>query len=431
MATTTSIAAIAASSQRRIDAYSYWTLFLLLSVLFTPTIRLPGDIPLRLDELFIVGTGGAMLARAILRLRFAKADWLVWVPLLMAASMLLSAILASVHGVLPVGPKEYLDLVRPMSFLVVYLAVRGCDPDEVFASIRKSFRFGTVGLALCALWQFLLLSPSSDSPIASFFLLYTDLTPEHARSFFGLRPFATFQTPTDLGYVMTIFLLAEVVLIPLRTWKYILLSLAGLILSNTRTFLFAAPLLVVLYAAIYAKSRVARIRLLMLGAAGLLLGALLLLYVAPIVNSTFATNTIRTATSLTSGDYSQDESIAIRLQKLALVVYTWHHAPIFGVGSREMLGSAADSEYVYTFNRYGLIGILSLLSLYLAGLRNIRILKKRNLRIYTFVVLVLAVTFLYGFTQGAIINVRIGIVPMIVLGYASGLANRERLAART
>ena len=411
--------------------YSRWTLLLLLSVWFTPTLRLPGDIPLRLDQLMIAGLGGLMLARSILRLRLGKTDTVAWIPVAMAASMFLSAIFATIDGQLPVGPKEYLDLVRPMAFLIVYLAVRDSDPTAMLSSLRTAFRAGTVGLAICALVQFLLLSPASGGPLTSFFLLYTDLAPEHARSFFGLRPFATFQTPTDLGYVMTVFVLAELILFKRHNWGYVVLASVGLLLSNTRTFLFAGPMLLLLYTVIYAKSMAARIRLLILGAGGLLVGTALLLYVAPMVNATFATNTIRTTTSLASGDYSQDESIAIRLQKLALIAYTWRQAPFFGVGSREMLGAAADSEYVYTFNRYGLIGIFELLGLYVAGLWVIRVLKKRWLPVYTFVVLMFFVTFLYGFTQGAIINMRVGIVPIAILGYASGLATRERAVTRS
>jgi O-Antigen ligase len=429
MATTASNVAPLAVPPRRTRDYSQWTLLLLLSVWFTPTLKMPGNIPLRLDELMVASVGGLMLARFILRLRLRKIDSVSWVPVTMAVSMLLSAIFATVAGQLPIGPKEYLDLARPISFLIVYLAVRASDPNAMLSSIRTTFRGGIVGLAICALVQFLLLSPSSSGPLASFFLLYTDLASEQARSFFGLRPFATFQTPTDLGYVMTVFLLAELILFSWRKWGYVLLALVGLLLSNTRTFLFAAPVLLLLYAVIYAKNMVARIRLLILGTGGILVGAALLLYVAPMVNATFATNTIRTTTSLASGDYSQDESIAIRLQKLALITYTWQHAPFFGVGSREMLGVAADSEYVYTFNRYGLIGILELMTLYVAGLWVIRILKRRWLSVYTFAVLMLAATFFYGFTQGALINVRVGIVPMVVLGYASGLAKRERAEA--
>jgi hypothetical protein len=377
----------------------------------------------------IAGAGGLMLGRFILRLRMRKTDSVSWVPVAMAVSMLLSAILATVTGQLPVGPKEYLDIVRPISFLIIYLVVRAADPNAVLSSIRTAFRGGIVGLVICALVQFLLLRPSSSGPLASFFLLYTDMPPELVRSFFGLRPFATFQTPTDLGYVMMVLLLAELTLFSSRKWGYVLLALVGLLLSNTRTLLFTAPVLLLLYAVVSTKYIVVRIRLLMLGAGGILVGAGLLLYIAPMVNPAFATNTVVSATSLASGDYSQDDSIAIRLQKLALIGYTWQHAPFFGVGSREMLGVAADSEYVYTFNRYGLIGILELMTLYVAGLRVIRILKRRWLSVYTFSVLMLATTFFYGFTQGAMINVRIGIVPMVVLGYASGLAKRERAEA--
>jgi len=429
MATATNIVVSSEVPLRHTREYSLWTLLLLLFVWFTPTLRLPGDIPLRLDELLIVGAGGLMLARLILRLRFSKSDSIFWVPLAMAASMLLSAILGTLKGALTVGVKEYLDLIRPISFLVIYLAVRARSPDRVFASIRIAFRTGTVVLSICALMQFLLLSPSSEGPLARFFLLYTDLAPEHARAFFGLRPFATFQTPTDFGYIMTVFLVAELTLFPLHKWRYVLLALIGLVLSNTRTFLFSAPVLVLLYALLYAKNTKARIRLLGIGLVGVFVGMAILLYVAPIVNASFATNTIRTARSLTSDDFSQDESLAIRLQKLALVVYTWQHAPFFGVGSREMLGAAADSEYVYTFNRYGLFGMIELMSLYIAGLSVIRVLRKRWQHVYAFAILMLAVTFLYGFTQGALINVRVGIMPMVVLGFVSSLARRERAQA--
>lgn len=419
------------AAPRGAHTYSIWILLLLLSVWFTPTLRLPGDIPLRFDDLLIFGMGGLLLGRFILTFHYRKPDSIWWIPIVMAASMLLSAVLATMKGDFPIGAKEYLDLIRPISFLIIYVAVRVRDPHAVLSSIRTTFRAGTVVLTIFALIQFLLLTPSSGGILANFFLLYTSLTPEHARSFFGLRPFATFQTPTDLGYIMMVFLLAEAVLYPQRKRIYLLLALIGLVLSNTRTFLFATPILVLLYAMIYAKTTAARVKLIVLGSTCILLGMVFLLYVAPLVNSTFATNTIRTATSLSSGNYSQDESIAIRLQKLALVIYTWQHAPLFGVASRQMLGEAADSEYVYTFHRYGLFGIVELMGLYVAALKVIGILKIHWLPVYTFTVLMLFTTFLYGFTQGALIDVRVGIIPMVLLGYASAIAKDERLKVGT
>lgn len=409
-------------------AYSVWLLAVLLSIWFTPTLRLPGNIPIRLDDILIFGAGAVMFARMLFRLRLRRPDNICMVLFALAGSMLLSAVVAGQRGDLPVGVKEYLDLIRPIEFLITYLAVRGCDPKQTFESIRTGFRIGIVGLAFCALVQFLFMSPGSSGLLATIFLQFTTLSPEHARSFFGLRPFATFQTPTDLGYVMTIFLLAELTLYRGRKWRYIVLALIGLVLSNTRTFIFAAPLLLLIYAVINGQSNKARIKLIALGIGTVLAGGVLLFYVAPLVNADFSVNTVRTATDIANGDYGQDESIAIRLRKLDLIVYTWDHAPVLGVASREMLGAAADSEYVYTFNRYGLLGIGGLIALYVASLKMIKSFKKYRRHVYTFTFLMLVTTFIYGFTQGALINVRIGIIPLALIGFASSLAlnaNRE------
>lgn len=411
----------AEASDRSKKDYSLWLLILFLLVWFTPTVRLPGDVPIRLDDILIFGTGALMLAKSLFRLRVQYLDKISWVLIALGAEMVISAFVASQTGSLPVGPKEFLDVTRPIEFLIVYLTVRNSDPEDTLGSIRRGFQIGIIGLVFFALVQFLFMNPSSGGFLAEFFLSFTSLSPEHARGFWGLRPFATFQTPTDFGYVMAVALVVEATLCKRNRWLYAFVAFVGLILSNTRTFLFAAPLLVLVYAVINSNSYKKQIKLVVAGIGIMIGGLIFLYYVAPLVNANFAVNTTRTATDLATGDYSQDGSISIRLQKLELIAYTWNYAPILGVASRKMLGAAADSEYVYTFNRYGLLGILGLIAWYINSWWTVRPLRRDHRNIYTFAVVMLLTTFFYGFTQGALINVRVGIVPIALIGFASSI----------
>jgi hypothetical protein len=220
-----------------------WLWLTLLAVLFTPTVRLPGGIPLRIDDLIIAGVGSMMLGRSLLRMRVSKLDGVSTVLLAMAATMPLSAIVASQWTTLPIGLKEYLDLIRPLKFIILYAAILKSDFAPAVEAIRRSFRVGIVILLACALIRFFLLTPDSSGLLVHFFLLFPDLDPNQVRSYFGGRSFATFQTPTDLGYVMTVFLVAAMSMGGRGRWGNRIACLLGLVLSGTRTFLFVLPLI--------------------------------------------------------------------------------------------------------------------------------------------------------------------------------------------
>jgi hypothetical protein len=406
-----------------------WLWLVLSAVFFTPTIRLPGDIPLRIDDLIVAGIGAMMLARAILRMRVGRFDGVTLALSLMAVTMPLSAFLASQYTTLPIGAKEYLDLIRPVKFVVLYLALRSSDFESGMETLRRTFRAAIAILLGCALIQFFLLNPGSGGPIVSIFLSFTSLNPDQARSYFGIRPFATFQTPTDLGYVMTVFLVGAMSMGNKRRWGSRIACLIGLVLSGTRTFLFALPVIFFIFSALREGKKSAKFKAIIWSGFGIALAAMMILVAFPYVNPSFATNITRTTNALTTADYSEDDSIAVRLQKLELVVYTWNHARYFGVASRSMLGPAADSEYVFTFNRYGLVGMACLLGIYLAALSRIRALRKLDPRVYQFTVLVLFATFIYGFTQGALIDTRVGVLPIAVVGIAVSKVREARRAS--
>lgn len=396
-----------------------WLWCILIAVFFTPPIRLPGDIPLRVDDLLVAFLGFLMIARSFLRFRIPAPDGISVALLAMACSMPVSAYFASQTINLPIGPKEYLDLIRPLKFLFLYLAIRDAKADTCLKPLQSAFAVAVWVLTLSALVQFLLLTPESGGILPNFFLLFTDLQPDHARSFFGLRPFATFHTPTDLGYVSTI-LLAETLSMPREhKWWTRSACVITLTLSNTRTFLFALPLFFALCALISDDGIARKIYRLLSGFIALGVVAVLIFVMGPIVNPGFSANIVRTGNAIVTGDYAEDDSLATRLHKLDLVVYTWNNARYFGVASREMLGDAADSEYVFTFHRYGIVGMSVLMAIYVAALLKIRRLRHDERELYLFVLLVLCATFLYGFTQGALINTRTGVIPVAVLGIAA------------
>jgi len=404
-----------------------WLFWVLMAVFFTPPMRLPGEIPFRIDDLFVAVAGGLMLARWILRFRAPKLDWVSASLLLMAISMPLSAFFAQQSSSLPVGIKEYLDLIRPLKFLFLYLALMRSDALSCLQSLKSAFRYAVPALTFFALIQFIFLNPASNGVVARFFLFFTELKPEHARSFFGLRPFATFHTPTDLGYVMTLLLAASLSIPGEHKWSTRTACVVGLTLSNTRTFLFALPLVFGICAILNADTFWKKMTRLFWSFSGVAFVGVLIFYIAPLVNPNFSRNIARSGNALVTGDFAEDDSIAVRLHKLELVVYTWDHAKYFGVASRELLGPAADSEYVFTFHRYGLIGIMVLLGIYVGCLVNTHRLLSYQRDLYLFTILVLFTTFIYGFTQGALINTRTGVIPIAVIAIASKRAREAGL----
>lgn len=401
-----------------------WFKWALLCVFFAPPIRLPGEIPLRIDDLLIAGVGSLMVVRWLFRLHLPRPTWVSVCLVLMIVTMPLSAFFANRVGTLPIGPKEYLDFIRPAKFLFLFLALQESDGYRALQTLRWSLRFALPILVACALIQFFL-TPDSGGMLARGFLFFTELPPEQAQSYYGVRPFATFHTPTDLGFVATI-LLAESLTMPARhRWWSGAGCVVCLTLSNTRTFLFALPLLFALATLMSEINTFKKlIRICWSFVAIGMIGALIFV-VGPAVNPSFSANITRTTNAIATGDYASDDSIAVRLHKLELVEYTWANAPFFGVGSRELLGPAADSEYVFTFHRYGLLGISLTLILYIAGIKYIRRLLHGHRQMSQFTALVLFTTFIYGFTQGALINTRTGILPIATIGIAAAISRKK------
>ena len=427
-----SIAAVPAHSEQRTSwrKQLFWCELLCILVILVPNLRLPGGIPFRLDDALVFTTAAFFVIRAVILWQLPQIDSIVVALLFTAIGVAVVTVLApSVPG-LSVGAKEYLDVLRPVKLLSVYVIVRSFRimPEQLVQNIRWS----VTALLLFASAQLLLLSPSSDGPFAHFSLLFSDLKEEHIRSFFGLRPFATFHTPTDLGYVATIFLAAGYSLknLPARR-RLMICSTVLLLLSGTRTFLLVLPAFFIARA-FAASSLRQRFKLLAATVAALAGLTALMFVVIPKINPAFAANTSRTVEAIVSGDFEADESIYDRLQNLALVTYTWEHSKVFGVVSREKLTVAADSEYILVFHRYGLVGLAEEVAFYLAAILILRRMQSHAPDVAMWGKLVLCATALYGVTQGALINTRIGVLPILILAVRpltnmnAPLATRDR-----
>jgi len=406
--------------------WDWWLACVLLAVFFTPTLRLPGEIPLRPEDVLIFGAALIAFLRALYTLRIPKTSgpWLYLT--LVPASVLLCTLVAAMKGTFPIGLKEYLDILRPIKFLIVFLMVAHIPPQTSQRTFIRVLNGSMIALALIALYQLIFIRVDSNGMVTKFFLLYTELQEEHARTMLALRPYATFNTPTDLGYVSTIGIFVGLVLVPRAKRKWIVgASLLALVISETRTFLFSLPLLFIMDAWLSSPSSKER-RTRLIAAAYLLLAGLILMVGVVRVTSLSGYDIMGT---MFTTNVQNDESIANRIENLQLAQYTWDHARWFGVVTRSLLGPAADSELLYTFHRYGLVGLAMLLALYPAGYFCASRAKRRNLEMARFALIMLAITFLYGITQGAIINTRIGVIPFVVLGILSTRESKSRKEA--
>jgi hypothetical protein len=213
-----------------------------------------------------------------------------------------------------------------------------------------------------------------------------------------------------------------------RRWRRAVVAVCffTLLITATRTLLFALPVLLLLQARL--RSRTAKEMLKRLGWSLAFTGvaaasAVILLPLVSPHASDFTEGMIR---AVVSGDTSDQDSITTRLGNLYLVDYTWTHAPMLGVGTRALLPDYVDSELILTFHRYGTVGLAALLLLYPAGIGMARRIAKEDRELYAFVVMTLAVTFLVGITLGALVNSRIGVLPFVVLGLMGGQKSEAR-----
>src|ERR1035437_5713483 len=226
-----------------------WLLaFVLAAVFFTPTFRLPGDIPVRLED-FIVFSSGAMLAlKFFFSLRIPRPDALSVYLTVLIGSILLSTLIAPAQLDVPMAAKDYLDMLRPLKFLIVYWLVREQDCGVSLHTFLKTVSV-FIGILLgVAVLEMTLARMSVGGPVMAFFVQFCDqLTVEDPVSIMAQRPFATFNTPTHLGYVAALgFFLSQAMESAARRRILALLSFFTLLISVTRTLLFSLPLLMML-----------------------------------------------------------------------------------------------------------------------------------------------------------------------------------------
>jgi hypothetical protein len=396
-----------------------WLLaFILAAVFFTPTFRLPGDIPVRLED-FIVFSAGAMLAlKFFFSLRIPRPDAISVYLTVLIGSILLSTLIAPAQLDVPMAAKDYLDMLRPLKFLIVYWLVREQDCGVSLHTFLKTVSM-FIGILLgVAVLEMTLARMSVGGPVMAFFVQFCDqLTVEDPVSIMAQRPFATFNTPTHLGYVAALgFFLSQAMESAARRRILALLSFFTLLISVTRTLLFSLPLLMMLQA--LTKEGSAKEKLKRLGYSAILvafvvvMGAVLLALINPVA----ADYTQSMIVSIATGNTQDEYSINTRLDNFALVVYTWANAPLFGVATRSFLPWFVDSELIVTFHRFGVVGIGMLLAIYPVGYRLAKRAGRYCPEFSRFAIMALAVTFLYGITQGALVNTRVGVILYVVLG---------------
>ena len=407
--------------------WDWWLALVLMAVFFTPTLRLPGGIPLRPEDLLIFSTGLIASLRALYTFRIPKTNgpWLYLILLII--SILLCTLVAATKHVFPIGPKEYLDVLRPIKFLIILLVVAHTPTQASQRTFIRVMSGSMIALAVIAVYQFTFIKIDSNGIVTKFFLLYSDLEVERARTMLALRPYATFNTPTDLGYVVTIGIFVGLILVPRAKRKWVIgASLLALVISETRTFLFSLPLLFIMDSWLSSRSSKEMLKRLRTAVYLSVAGLILMVAVLRVTSSSGYDIMQATVTAISSGNAQDDASIANRLQNLELTQYTWEHARWFGVVTRSLLGPAADSELLYTFHRYGLVGLTMLLVFYPVGYLCARRARSVNPVMAQFALIMLAITFLYSITQGAIINSRIGVIPFVVLGILSSRDENSR-----
>jgi hypothetical protein len=406
--------------------WNVWLLCLLLSVLFTPSISIPGNIPVHLDDVLVFGAGAIFIAESFLWLEVPGIDQVFFCNLAVAGSILLSTMMVPDGLGLEVTAKDYLDVLRPVKFLLVYWLVRECHPETALRTFIRTISiapFILLGIA-CIEMFFARMAPGSI--VVGFFSLFTGKSPDLVVNMMATRPFATFNTPTDLGYAACVCLFAgSLIHCPRRRNAIIVTSFLILLITVTRTLLFSLPLLLILRALLGGKTINEAFKRLRFSLAIIILAGISSAVLLPLISPHASEFTQSMIASIVSGDTSDQESITTRLDNLNLVTYTWLNAPVLGVGSRSLLPDFVDSELILTFHRYGLLGLASLLLIYPLGFRVARQAAKENRELYLFAVMALAATLLIGITQGALTNSRTGVLLFVILGIIPASNNHE------
>jgi hypothetical protein len=194
----------------------------------------------------------------------------------------------------------------------------------------------------------------------------------------------------------------------------------AVLLSGTRTFLFAGPAILLAASVLGGGNASGRVRNLALGAGIVGLAA----WAAPSLLSADAQGAIRlTFESLLTGDFEADDSLRLRLLNLSLAELTLSAAPFRGVVTRDFMRpedvGGVDSEYLLTFHRYGAIGIGLLLATSWCLWSVARESRVTQPSLSRWLALTVAVGLLYGVTQGALINTRVGVLPFLLAGLAA------------
>jgi hypothetical protein len=259
---------------------------------------------------------------------------------------------------------------------------------------------------------------SIGGPLMTFFLQFADQqTIEDPVSILAQRPFATFNTPTHLGYVAALgFFLSQALSSAIGRRILALVSFFTLLISVTRTLLFSLPILLMLQALAKKGTAKEKLKRLAYSAILVLLVVTMAAVLLPTISPVAAGYTQSMIVSIATGNAQSEDSISTRLGNFVLVDYTWTNAPFFGVATRTFLPWFVDSELILTFHRFGLVGICMLFAIYPVGYRLAKRAGSYTTEFARFAVMALAVTFLYGITQGALINTRVGVIPFVVLG---------------
>jgi hypothetical protein len=424
-----SMGSVFSTSREAIEAHQagrwhVWFPSLLLCVVLTPAVRLPGAIPARLDDLLVFGAATVLAARFLFGLRVPRLDQVFCYTLLVVGTILLSTFLAPAG--FGVTAKDYLDCLRPIKFFLVYMLVKDSDPAQsmrTFIRVMSNLAFILLPMA-CAEMFFARVAPGGL--LVRFFSLFTEKSPDLLLDMMATRPFATFNTPPDLGYVACVCLFAGPLMAPARRRKIVVAAFfLILLITASRMFLFSLPLLILLQAALRARSVGEALKRLRLSMILILAAATSSIVLLPLISPHAAEFTKSMITAVATGDTGDEYSITTRLANLSLVDYTWERAPALGVGTRALLPDYVDSELILTFHRYGLCGLAALLLIYPLGFRLARHIAGTHRDIYQLTVISLVTTFLAGITLGALDNSRTGVLLMVILGIAGGIRDRE------
>jgi hypothetical protein len=342
----------------------------------------------------------------------------------LAGSILLSTV--NVTAGLEITAKEYLDCLRPIKFFLVYWLIRDSNPAAVLRTlIRVMSAAAFILLAItCIEMFFARIAPGST--VVRFFSLFTEKSPDLLLDMMATRPFATFNTPPDLGYVACVFLFAGPLIRSPRRKKVVVATLFLILLvTATRILLFSMPILLILQALLRGKTAKEAIKHLRVSLALITLAGVSSVVLLPMMSPHAFEFTQSMIVSAASGDIGGEDSITTRLGNLYLVDYTWSHAPLIGVGSRALLPDFVDSELILTFHRYGLIGLATLLLIYPLGFVLARQVAEKHHELYQFAVMALATTILSGITLGTLDNGRTGVFLFIILGLVGATKDQE------